>query len=222
MKRHSVAGLLLTALLATGLLLMGSTAASAHTTKFRPPTFDKARFTCQEGGAVVVTKLRNPNAVVQEYMVGITAGDIHYDYVVTVAAHGVGPVEFGGLPNGKYLLQVQGETGDFIASTGVHVQCDVKPPTTTPTVSPTGTPTVSPSETPSTSPTTGTSSATTMAPSTPVAVPTAVEAGLRGPAAQDDSSPGWTIVGAGLLAAGGMMIGLVSLVARRRRGLHQL
>jgi hypothetical protein len=59
-------------------------------------------------------------------------------------------------------------------------------------------------------------------PSTPVAVPTAVEAGLRGPVAPDDSNHDRTIVGAGLLAAVGILIGLGSLLVRRRRGLHQL
>jgi hypothetical protein len=97
-------------------------------------------------------------------------------------------------------------------------------PTETPTGTPTGTPTSPPSETPSTSPTTGTSSATTGVPSTPVSVPTEVEAGLAGPVAQDDSTRGRTVFGAGLLAAGGIMIGMGAfLVLRRRaRGLHQV
>jgi hypothetical protein len=59
-------------------------------------------------------------------------------------------------------------------------------------------------------------------PSTPVGVPTAVEAGLAGPVAQDDSSHGRSIVGAGLLAAGGIMIGIGAFLVVRRRGLHQI
>jgi hypothetical protein len=72
---------------------------------------------------------------------------------------------------------------------------------------------------PSETPTTGTPTAE---PSTPVVVPTAVDAGLRGPVAPDDSNHGRTIVGAGLLAAVAILIGLGTVVVRRRRGLHQL
>jgi hypothetical protein len=183
--------------------------------------FGKAHFRCQDEGAFVVAKLSNPNATLQEYMVGITAGDIHYDYVVTVAARGTELVEFGGLPNSTYLLQAQNAVGDFVAHTQVRVLCDATPPTATPTATPTRTPTAAPSETPTTVPPTGTSSPTTTAPSTPVDVPTAVEAGLPGPVAQDDSNHDRTIVGAGLLVAVGIIIGLASLLVRRRRGLHQ-
>ncbi|TDO46824.1 hypothetical protein EV643_110207 [Kribbella sp. VKM Ac-2527] len=259
MKRHSFVGSLLTATLATGLLLVGSTSASAqtpaqavtgstdhkrHATTVRPPVLSKARVTCHDGGPSVVAKLRNPNTTVQHYMVGITPDDD--DYVVTVAAHGTELVQFGAPNDGTYLLRVQNADGDFVAQTRVRVLCDATPPTGTPTATPTGTPTgtptatptgtptgtptetptstptASPSETPTTSPTTGTSSATTAVPSTPVGVPTAVEAGLPGPVAQDDSYHGRTIVAAGLLAAVGIMIGLASLLVRRRRGLHQL
>jgi hypothetical protein len=217
----------LTATLAVGLLLVGSTSASALSTEqaVRPPVFSNARVTCDSEGVGVVAKLSNPNPTVQIYMVGIHAGDIYDNYVVTVAARGSEPVEFGGLyPDDTYRLQAQNADGDVVATARVRVKCDVKPPTSTPTVTPTrtptetptGTPTGSPSETPATSPTTGTSSV----PSTPVAVPTAVEAGLAGPVAQDDSGNGPTIVG--VLAAVGILIGLGSLLIRRRRGLHQL
>jgi hypothetical protein len=49
-----------------------------------------------------------------------------------------------------------------------------------------------------------------------------VEAGLAGPVAQHDSNHGGSIVGAGLLAVGGIMIGLGAFLALRRRGLHQI
>jgi hypothetical protein len=145
-KRHSFVGCLLTATLATGLLLVGTSASAqktehataqlvtggadlkGHTTKVRPPVLSKARVTCRDEGALAVAKLRNPNTTVQEYMVAITAGDIHYDYVVTVAAHGAELVEFGGLPNGMYLLRVQNDVGDFVAHTRVRVRCKVTPP----------------------------------------------------------------------------------------------
>ena len=233
MRRHLLVCGLSTATLATGLLLLGSTSASAQntehapaqlvagstdTTTVLPPVLGKARFTCHDEGANVTARLRNPNATVQHYMVGITAGDIHYDYVVSPAARGAELVEFGGLPNGTYLLQVQNAAGAFDAQTRVRVQCDVTPPTGTPT----GTPTGPPSKTPTAAPTTGMSSPTTTAPTTPMAVPTAVDAGLPGPVAQDDSNHDRTIVGVGLLVALGILIGLVSLLVRRRRGLHHL
>ncbi|MFG1812160.1 hypothetical protein ACGFIF_00225 [Kribbella sp. NPDC049174] len=210
-------------------LVTGSTDLKSHTATVRPPVLSKPRVTCRDGGADAVAELSNPNATLQEYMVGITAGDIHYDYVVTVAAHGAELVEFGGLPNGAYLLRVQNAVGDFVARARVRVQCDVTPPTGTPTATPTGTPTAlptgtptaSPSGTPTALPTIGSSSATTAVPSSPVDVPTAVEAGLAGPVVPDDSNHSRTIVGASLLAAVGIMIGLGSLVVRRRRGLHQ-
>jgi hypothetical protein len=231
MKRHSfVRGLLAATTLATGLLLFGSTAASAqstdiksHTTTVLPPVFDKPRITCGDEGAGLESNLRNPNATLQEYMVGVTAGDVQENYVVQVAPHGAELVGFGDLPNGTYLLQAQNPAGDLVATARGRVQCDVTPPTGTPTATPTGTPTTtptaSPSETPTTVPT-DTPSATTAVPSTPVNVPTAVDAGLPGPVTQDDSIHGGTIVGAGLLAVG-IMIGLVSFLVRRRRGLHQ-
>ncbi len=181
----------------------------------------KARITCHDEGGAVVAKLRNPNATLQHYMVTITGGDIHHDYVVSPAARGAELIEFGGLPDGTYFLLVQNADGDFVAKARVPVQCDVTPPTSTPTGTPTGTPTAPPSETPTTVPTTGTSSATTAVPAAPADVPTAVEAGLPGPVAQDYSSHEGTIVGAILLAVG-IVVGLASLLVRRRRGLHHL
>lgn len=248
MNRHSFVGSLLTATLATGLLLVGGTSASAHntepaptqpgtastdlkndTTTVLPPILSKARFTCSDGGAGAVAKLRNPNKMTLHYMVTLSGGDYSESYVVSPAAHSVVPVEFACVPNGTYLLWVQNADGDLVAQTRVDVQCDVKPteaPTGTPTETPTGTPTTPPSDTPNTSPTTtgtspGTSPATTTPPSTPVAVPTAVDAGLPGPAAHDDPNHDRTILGAGLLAALGIMIGLGAFLIRRRRGLHQ-
>ncbi|WP_328520451.1 hypothetical protein [Kribbella sp. NBC_00359] len=223
MRRRSFVCGLSTATLATGVLLVGSTSASAQNTEYAPaqlvtgtttvlpPVFGKARFTCHDEGANVTARLRNANATVQYYMVGITAGDIHYDYVVTLAARGAELVEFGGLPNGTYLLQVQNAAGAFDAQTRVRVRCNVTPPTGTPT----RTPTASPSQTPTATP-------TTTAPTTPVGVPTAVDAGLSGPLAQDDSNQDRTIVGIGLLAAVAIIIGLAALLVRRRRGLHHL
>ncbi|WP_328324471.1 hypothetical protein OHA70_33395 [Kribbella sp. NBC_00382] len=219
MKRHAFAGRLLTATLVTGLLLWGSASASAQpvagstdltsqTSKVRPPVYSNVRVKCHDLGADVLAKLRNTNPTEQIYMVGFHAGDVHANYVVNLAPHGSEDVAFWAETNDTYELQAQNVDGDVVALFRVRVKCAFKPPTGTPTAPPSGTSTAPPSETP------------TAVPSTPVAVPTAVEAGLPGPVAQDDSSHGWTIAGSGLLAVA-IMIGLASLLVRRRRGLHQ-
>lgn len=230
---------LLTATLGTGLLLAGSTSASAAQNTAHVPVFTDVRVICGDGsdGDIGVTaKLIDAKATAPEpYMVLIWAGAAEESYVVSVDAHGTEPVEFGGLPNNTtFRLEAWNAAGKVAAATRGRLKCDVKPPTSTPTKPPTSTPTntptrpptttptASPSETSSTSPTTGTSSVPTTASSTPVAVPTAVDAGLLDPVAPDDSGHGRTIVGAGLLVAFGIISGLASLLVRRRRGLHQL
>ncbi|MFI5708377.1 hypothetical protein [Kribbella sp. NPDC051620] len=230
------AGALLTATLAPGLLLLGSTSASAQTSTVRPPVYSNVRVSCHDVGAGVSARLSNPNATEQVYMVGFHAGDAYDNYVVNLAPHGAEKVEFWAQTNDTYELQAQNADGDVVTLIHVRVKCAFKPPTPTPTAPPTGTPTTPPTATPPTgTPTAGPSgtptappsetptaipSTPTAAPSTPVAVPTAVEAGLAGPAAQGDSSHGWTIAGTGLLAIA-VMIGLASFLVRRRRGLHQ-
>ncbi|MEU4396524.1 hypothetical protein [Kribbella sp. NPDC023855] len=240
MKHHGFVGGLMTATLVTGLLLLGSTSASAQlvarstdvtsqTTKVRPPVYSDVRVRCEDVGAAVSAKLSNPNATEQVYMVGFQAGDVAENYVVNLAPHGSEIVGFGAPVNNTYELQAQNVDGDVVALVRVRVKCAFKSPTPTPTASPTGKPTVTPTVTPPTgTPTvspTGTPSGSpvetpTAVPSTPIAVPTAVEAGLPGPVAQDDSHHGWTIAGTGLLAIA-IMIGLATLLVRRRRGLHQ-
>jgi hypothetical protein len=262
MKGRSLVGSLLAATLATGLLLSGSAAASArttgqaqfatgsanlerHTATVVPPVFGKARITCGAWGGNAVAMLRNPNSTLQHYMVSTTIEDVDHDYVVSVAGRGSEPVEFGGLPDGTYLIRVQNAVADYVAQTRVRVRCEAKPPTATPTgtptatptgtptATPTGTPTATPTGTPTTAPTrTPTASpserptarpptATSTESSTPVAVPTAVDAGLPGPVAQQDSNHGRTIVSGLLLAAIGI-IGLAVLLVQRRRGLRRL
>jgi hypothetical protein len=238
MKRHAFVGGLLTTTLMTGLLLLGSTSASAQpvarstdlttqTSKVRPPVFSNVRVSCQDVGAEVSAKLSNPNATEQAYMVGFHAGDD--DYVVNLAPHEAENVAFSAHTNGTYALQAQNADGDVVALVRVRVKCAFKPPTPTPTAPPNGTPTTPPTVTPPTgtptAPPTGTPTASpsetpTAVPSTPIAVPTAVEAGLPGPVTQDDSNHGWPIAGTGLLAFA-IMLGLASLLVRRRRGLHQ-
>jgi hypothetical protein len=232
MKRRSLLGGLLTATLTTGLFLVGSMPASAqNTAKVRPPVLSNVRVTCHDSGGAVSAKLSNPNATEQQYMVSVTGGSAGDSYVVQPPAHGSELIEFGGLPDRTYSLGVQNVVGDLVAQSAVRVKCGATPPTGTPSATPTGTPTATPTSTPSATPTgtptatptrtptTGTSTETTTAPTTPVAVPTAVDAGLAGPVTPDDSNHEWTIVG--LLAAAGI-IGLGSLLIRRRRGLHQL
>jgi hypothetical protein len=234
MKRRSFLGGLLTATLTTGLFLVGSMPASAqYTAKVLPPVLSNIRITCHDEGAGVSAKLSNPNATQQDYMVAIHASDVHYDYVAQPPAHGFEIIGFGDLPDRTYSLRVQNAVGDFVAQSDVRVKCRATPPTGTPSATPTRTPTATPTGTPSATPTgtptasptrtptTGPSSTPTAVPTTPVAVPTAVDAGLAGPTAPDDNH-GRTIVGAGLLAAVGIIIGLGSLLVRRRRGLQQL
>lgn len=240
MKRHAFVGGLLTATLVTGLLLLGSTSASAQLvagstdltsqiSKVRPPVYSNLRVKCHDLGADVLAKLRNTNPTEQIYMVGFHAGDVYANYVVNLAPHGSEDVAFWAETNDTYELQAQNADGDVVTLVRVRVKCAFKPPTPTPTTPPTGTPTTPPTVTPPTgtptappsgTPTAPPSETPTAAPSTPVAVPTAVEAGLPGSVAQDDSNRGWTIAGTGLLAVA-IMIGLASLLVRRRRGLHQ-
>ncbi|QNE17350.1 hypothetical protein F1D05_04720 [Kribbella qitaiheensis] len=226
----------ISATLATGLLVAGSTFASAQTLK--PPYYGEARANCSanpEIGVGVTAKLHNPNAITDSYMVGAHAGNIYVNYVVTVPGHGVEPVDFAGLVNNNtYDLQAQNAAGDVVARARVRVYCAVTSPTPTPTATPThtptatptGSPTVTPTDTPSGtptgSPTTSTPSASTPAPSTPVAVPTAVDAGLPGTVSQD-SDHDRTMVVAALLVGGGITfgLGLLLLVLRRRLGQHQ-
>jgi hypothetical protein len=236
MRRHAFAGGLLTATLVPGLLLLGSTSASAQivagstdqTSKVKPPVYSNLGVSCHDDGAQVSAKLSNPDATEQIYMVGFHAGDDYSNYVVTLAAHGAEDVGFWAQTNDTYEMQAQNVDGDIVARAHVRVKCTFKTPTPTPTAPPTATPTTPPVTTPPTvtpptgtptAPPSGTPSETpTAVPSTPVAVPTAVDAGLPGPVAQEDSGHGWTIAGTGLLA---IMIGLASLLLRRRRGPHQ-
>ncbi|WP_132301001.1 hypothetical protein [Kribbella sp. VKM Ac-2568] len=129
-RRRPLIGGLLVSTMAVGLLAAGGTPAAAQTTEHvsaqasRPPALGKARVTCYPAeGAGVVAKLRNPNKTTKDYMVPITGGDTHYDYVVTVPARSAEPIEFGGIPNGKYLLRVQNDVGDFVAQAKVRVNC---------------------------------------------------------------------------------------------------
>ncbi|WP_432936913.1 hypothetical protein ACQPXM_23980 [Kribbella sp. CA-253562] len=200
--RPALLGFLLTASVGTGLFLVGSTPASAQeAAPVRPPVLSNVRVACHESEAGVLAKLRNPNSTEQEYMVAISGGDVHYDYVVRPPAHGSERIGFGGLPDRTYSLRVQNAVGDFVAQTEVRVRCHATPPTGTPSATPTA------------------SAPTTAESSTPVAVPTAVDAGLSGPVAPDDSHR--TIVAAGLLAAVSIIIALGSLLAGRHRRPHQ-
>jgi hypothetical protein len=129
-RRRPTIGSLLISTMAAGLLVLGGTPAVAQTTEHvsaqasRPPALGKARVTCYpDDDAGVVARLRNPNKTTKDYMVAITGGDIHYDYVVTVPARSAEPIEFGGLPNGRYLLRVQNDVGDFVAQAKVRVNC---------------------------------------------------------------------------------------------------
>jgi hypothetical protein len=147
MKRRSFVGGLSAATLATGLLLVGSTPASAqktepasaklvigstdvnsHTGTVRPPVLLRPRFTCHDSGAIVVVKLRNPNKTVLFFEVRLPGGEVSEALPVMLPARGFNSVEFHGIPNGRYLIELLNDAGDFVAETQVRVRCKVKPP----------------------------------------------------------------------------------------------
>jgi hypothetical protein len=146
MKHRSLVGGLSAATLVTGLLVVGSSAASAqrtepasarlvvgtgvnsHTGAVRPPVLFRPRFTCHDSGAIVVVKLRNPNKTVLFFEVRLSGGEVSEALPVMLPARRFDSVEFHGIPNGRYLIEVLNDTGDFVAQTQVRVRCTVQPP----------------------------------------------------------------------------------------------
>jgi hypothetical protein len=130
--RPALAGLAVAAL-APGLLLVGSAPASAQkaehvsvkpsTTTVRPPVLTRPRFRCHDSFAVVVVKLRNPNQTVLFFEVRLSAGDYQEALPVMLLSRGVDSVEFHGAPNGRYLIEVLNDVGDYVADTRVKVRC---------------------------------------------------------------------------------------------------
>jgi len=143
MKHRSLVGGLSAATLVTGLLVVGSSAASAqrtepasarlvvgtgvnsHTGAVRPPVLFRPRFTCHDSGAIVVVKLRNPNKTVLFFEVRLSGGEVSEALPVMLPARRFDSVEFHGIPNGRYLIEVLNDTGDFVAQTQVRVRCTV-------------------------------------------------------------------------------------------------
>ncbi|NIK54328.1 hypothetical protein [Kribbella shirazensis] len=146
MKRHPFVGGLLTATLATGLLLVGSAPASAQKAEsasaqlvadgtdlrgrgnsVRPPVLVRPRVRCHDSGAVVVVKLRNPSRVILFFEVRLSGGSVAEALPVMLAARGVETVEFHGIPNGRYRVDVMNDRGDFVTDTRVRVRCNAVP-----------------------------------------------------------------------------------------------
>jgi hypothetical protein len=140
MRRHSLAGGLLTASLASVLLLAGTASASAQKTEQAPvqlvtsstnvksPVLFRPRARCSDEGAVVTVKLRNPTKTVRFFEVRLSGGAVAEALPVMLTARGVDSVEFHGIPDGRYLVVVLNDLGDYVADTRIRVRCKVKPP----------------------------------------------------------------------------------------------
>jgi hypothetical protein len=147
MSCHSIVGGLLTGTLATGLLVAGSPHAAAqgtghnpaqlvagstvlkpHTSTARPPILFRPRATCHESSAIVVVKLRNPTKTARFFEIRLSGGEYAEALPVGLPAHGADSVEFSGVSNGTYRVQVLNDLGDLVTQTRFRVRCKVKPP----------------------------------------------------------------------------------------------
>jgi hypothetical protein len=126
-------GGLVASMMATGLLLVGGMPASAQTaeqisvsssaTTVRPPVLSRARFTCHDEGSIVTLSLRNRSKTEVAYQVRLSGGDVAQAQAVTLGARAVQRVEFHGIPNGRYVIEVLNDAGDHVAHLRVHVNC---------------------------------------------------------------------------------------------------
>jgi hypothetical protein len=126
--------------LAAGLLLVGTTPASAQktgqtaaqpvtsTTTVRPPILYRPRVTCSDSSAVVVVKLRNSSKAVRFFEVRLSGGEYAEALPVMLTPRGVDSVEFHGVPNGRYLVEVLNDLGDYVAETRLRVRCEIEAP----------------------------------------------------------------------------------------------
>ena len=147
MRRQSIVGTLLTGALATGLLLVGNTSASAHNTEQAPaqlvasstglerptvtirrPILFRPRVTCHESGALVEVKLRNPTKTLRFVEIRLSGGAYAEALPMELPAHRADSVEFHGVPNGRYLVEVLNDLGDSVTQTQFRVRCKVGPP----------------------------------------------------------------------------------------------
>jgi hypothetical protein len=147
MKRRTLVGGLLATMLAPAALLSGSTPASAqqaehapvllatgntdvgrHTTTVRPPVLLRPRVTCHDSGAIIAVKLRNRSKTVLFFEVRLSGGDVSEALPVMLPARGADSVDFHGIPDGRYLIEVLNDVGDYVAQTQVRVRCEAKSP----------------------------------------------------------------------------------------------
>jgi hypothetical protein len=75
-----------------------------------------------------VVKLRNPTKTVRFFEVRLSGGEVAEALPLMLTAKGVDRVEFHGVPNGRYLVEVLNDLGEPVADTRVGVRCKVKPP----------------------------------------------------------------------------------------------
>jgi hypothetical protein len=83
---------------------------------------------CSDEGAVVTVKLRNPTKTVRFFEVRLSGGVVAEALPVMLTPRGVDSVEFHGIPDGRYLVEVLNDLGDYVADTRIRVRCKVKPP----------------------------------------------------------------------------------------------
>lgn len=129
---------LLAAGVAVGALLVSVTASAATltpgaeqkvsartSTALRPPVIKKVSHTCHAEGATVAIKLRNPNRVELAYQLQLSAGpNVQEARVVNLPGRTSERAEFGGMPDGEYLIEVLDAQGNVVARrTGTVVDC---------------------------------------------------------------------------------------------------
>jgi hypothetical protein len=120
-------------MMATGVVLSGSTPASAHKAEHvsvtsavtpRPPILLKPRFTCDGDGAGLTVRLRNRTRTEEAYEVRVSRGDYQEALPIYLPPRGVGSVEFAGMTaHGRYVIEVLNVVGDYVLRTRVKVRC---------------------------------------------------------------------------------------------------
>ncbi|WP_328993444.1 hypothetical protein OG394_03880 [Kribbella sp. NBC_01245] len=122
--------------MATGVVVVGSTPASAHkaghvsvksSLKVRPPLLKRPRVRCHESGAIVVITLRNRSRTALHFEVRLSAGEYQEALPVMLLPRGTDSVEFHGVPDGSYLTEVLNDVGEYVADRRFRVSCNAAP-----------------------------------------------------------------------------------------------
>jgi hypothetical protein len=82
---------------------------------------------CSVQGAVVTVKLRNPTRTVRFFEIRLSGGAVAEAMPVMLTPSGVDSVEFHGIPDGRYRVEVLNDLGDYVADTRLRVRCNIKP-----------------------------------------------------------------------------------------------